>query len=326
MTDDAEVRHDGPSLRQRVRDRLASGQLDLAPIGSGATDRRWSALAELARHDVSEARIAEAHVDAVQIHLEAGRATDPGLVWGVWASQAPNLRVRATPVQDGLRLSGRKGFCGGAGIVDAALVTVELDGATVLLQLDGGALEPDRIDTDRWFAHALSDTATATVNLDGIEVSDDAIVGAPGWYTDRPGFWHGAIGPAACWAGAAQGLVDHALHHPPSDPHGRAHLGALVARAWSFDAVLAEAGREIDAAQVADATAASTARRRALSVRHLIDVGCAEIQDRFARALGPRPLVGDADVIARDAALSLYRRQCHAERDLEVLGDLGIDL
>ena len=35
-------------------------------------------------------------------------------------------------------------------------------------------------------------------------------MGTPGWYVERNGFWHGAVGPAACWAGRAAGLVDAA--------------------------------------------------------------------------------------------------------------------
>lgn len=335
----ADDRAGAAEVARRVRELLRTSQLDLPPIGSGSTAGRWLALAALARHDVSEARIAEAHVDAVQIRGEAGGPTGHDRLWGVWASETPRLRVTAARIGEGrLRLEGRKGFCGGAGIVDHALVTVYVDGAPALVAVPVDDLGPDRIDTSGWVTPALADTSTATVDLTGIEVGDDAIIGGPGWYTERPGFWHGAIGPAACWAGAAQGLVDHAVAHPPTDAHGRAHLGAMVARSYAFDSVLAHAGDEIDAAvrrtagagagavdgpSPAGGDTATAAQRRALAVRHLVDVGCAEVQERFARALGPRPLAADVDVIARDAALSLYRRQCHAERDLEVLGDLS---
>lgn len=321
-------------LAGRIRDLLGAGALDLAPIGAGHTAERWHALAALARRDVSEARIAEAHVDAMQILAEAGRPTPGARLWGVWASESPRQRVTAERLSGGrISLHGHKGFCGGAGIVDQALVTVELDRTPQLIAVALDDLDPSGIDRTAWATSALADTATATVDLTGLVVDDDALVGAAGWYTERAGFWHGAIGPAACWAGAAQGLADHAVAHPPSDPHGRAHLGALVARSYALDAVLRQAGDEIDAASstvptdVADDDgsapgSARAAHRRALMVRHLVDVGCAEIQDRFARALGPRPLVSDVEVIARNEALSLYRRQCHAERDLAALGDL----
>ncbi len=125
----------------------------------------------------------------------------------------------------------------------------------------------------------MAATRTAIIDFDGIELDGDRAVGDPGWYLDRPGFWHGAIGPAACWAGAAMGLVDHALASPPTDPHGLAHAGAMFAAQWSMTTALGGAGREIDA-DLGDAVAA---RRRALLVRHIVDDRCREIQDRFAR-------------------------------------------
>ena len=51
----------------------------------------------------------------------------------------------------------------------------------------------------------------------------------------------------------------------------------------------------------------------------------AEAIDRFGRALGPRPLIRDADVIRRITEVQLYVRQCHAERDLAALGAAELD-
>lgn len=326
-------------LIERVRDLQRAGHLDLPAIGAGATAERWQALAALARGDVSEARIAESHVDAVQILSEAGRSPAPGCLYGVWASEHPRWTVTAVAGSDGgAKLQGAKAFCTGADLLDRALLTVRLVGAgarqggtgavtpaagdagVLLVDVDLQRLGSDRIDTSMWATPALADTRTAVVDLTGVEIAAADVVGAPGWYLDRPGFWDGAIGPAACWAGAALGLVDHALADPPRDPHGLAHLGALAALAWSLETTLAQAGREVDARWSADD--ADAARHRALIVRHHVDVACAEVQDRFARALGPRPLVSAPSVIARNEALSLYRRQCHAERDLEALGRL----
>jgi hypothetical protein len=39
------------------------------------------------------------------------------------------------------------------------------------------------------------------------------------WYLTRPGFWHGALGPAACWAGGAIGLIDAVCTLNKRDPH-----------------------------------------------------------------------------------------------------------
>lgn len=305
------------AMASQLRALLDAGGLDLPPLGGGDTAQRWRSLAELARRNVSLGRLAEAHVDAVQILSEADRSAEPGRLLGVWASEHPRWTVSAEPVAKGIVLRGAKAFCGGAGIVDDALVTVVTEAGPLLVLVPVGDLEPARIDRRAWQTAALADAATATVDLDGIEIPRDQVVGDPGWYLDRPGFWHGAVGPAACWGGAAIGLVDHAAANPPADSHGRAHLGALLADAWGIDAVLDRAGRQIDGLGAIEATGAAGVR--ALIVRHLVDERCESIQRHFERALGPRPLVADPEIIERHAALTLYRRQCHGERDLEAL-------
>ncbi len=310
---------DAARVGARTRSLLAAGALDLPRVGRGATAARWAGLVALARDDVSVARLAEAHVDAVQILAEAGREAEPGELLGVWAAEGPGGPVRARPHRDGgLVLEGAKAFAGGASLVDAALVTVDRAGVHTLLRLPMAEVDAGRIDRRGWVTPALADTDTAVVDLDGVRVAEAAVVGGDRWYLDRPGFWHGAVGPAACWAGAATGLVDHAERAVGDDPHARAHLGAMRAEVRGMASVLDRAGRECDA-EPGDGAAAQA---RALAVRHLVDRAAAEVQDRLGRALGPRPLVADAEVVARDAALRVYRRQCHAERDLEVLGRL----
>ncbi|CAN5905578.1 acyl-CoA dehydrogenase [soil metagenome] len=308
------------TLTTELRNLQEQGAFDLPPLGEGDTAGRWRGLAGLARGEVSVGRLAEAHLDGHQILREAGRPHPADRLVGVWASEHPRWTVSGTfeDRQRRLALRGSKAFCTGAGIVDDALITVAVDGQTRLVLVPGEAITADRIDTSGWSASALADTRTAVVDLDGIEVAPEVVVGEPGWYLDRPGFWHGAVGPAACWGGGALGLVDHAVAHPPSGPHGRAHLGAMVAAGWAIEAALDRAGRATDHSP-GDVDAA---HRVALITRHLIDAQCADIGERFARALGPRPLVDDPAVIERHAALTIYRRQCHGERDLEDLGTL----
>ena len=61
------------------------------------------------------------------------------------------------------------------------------------------------------------------------------------------------------------------------------------------------------------------ARRRALMVRHLIERLCTDVLDRFGRATGPQLLAFDRQIAQRHSELSLYIRQCHAERDLATI-------
>ncbi|MEA3183226.1 MAG: hypothetical protein QOI59_6749, partial [Gammaproteobacteria bacterium] len=97
------------------------------------------------------------------------------------------------------------------------------------------------------------------------------------------------------------------------DPHARAQVGALEAADWGLRAVLEQAAREIDSDP---SDTSHTAQRRALMARHLIERLCTDVLDRFGRATGPQLLAFDAQVAQRHAELTLYIRQCHAERDL----------
>ena len=61
-------------------------------------------------------------------------------------------------------------------------------------------------------------------------------------------------------------------------------------------------------------------RQRSLRVRHLVDQTVGDITTRLARAIGPGPLAHEPGVHLAILEADLYRRQSHAERDLEILG------
>ena len=297
------------TLESRLRELLHSGALDLPLPGGGETALRHQRLAAFGREDLTLARMVEAHTDAVAILAEAGRVPVPGALYGVWASEIPNQ-----PLHLNARLNGSKSFCTGAGLVDRALVTAgESQLVDVDLRVHAGLI---RYDFSAWIAAAFCETHTANACFDNTPVAEYERINGPRWYLERPGFWHGACGPAACWAGGALGLIDYALRQSRQDAHTMAHLGAIAADGWGLEAWLQAAGSEIDAAPM-NSQAAMT---RALTLRHLVESACRDVLDRFARAYGPRPLALDADASRRYQELDLYIRQCHGERDLEVLG------
>jgi alkylation response protein AidB-like acyl-CoA dehydrogenase len=301
------------SLADQLRALQRGGQLRLPAPGHGATAGRLQALLEFGRTDLSLARVVEAHTDAVAILTEAGCRELRESLYGVWASDGPGSRLEVTRGHDGrLQLNGRKRFCSGATLVDAALVTAH-EGDKVLLVQVPLSLPGLSVAPDEWATAAFAATRTSTVIFNTVQLDEAAIVGSPGWYLARPGFWHGALGPAACWAGGAIGLIEAARRLNRGDPHSRAHLGALQAAEWGLRALLSRAGDEIDADP---ADELHQAQRRALMVRHLIERACTEVLDRFGRATGPQLLAFDAQAAQRYAELTLYIRQCHAERDL----------
>lgn len=300
-----------------MRDLAAQGGLDLPRSGGGATRERFAALSRFGAEDLSVGRLAEAHTDAVAIKAEAGLDHDPHLLLGVWASGGPSNQVVAEPVAGGWRLRGRRSWCSGAAMLDQALLTVDAGDEQLLLTVD--LHRPELvIDPTTWRTPALAASATATVTFDGVVVPADDLVGGPGFYGDRPGFWAGSVGVAAVWAGGAQGVVAGLRDAiADDDPHGLAHLGAAEVASWTMQAALAAAADEIDADPL-------DSRRlgvvRALTVRQLVERSCQEVIDRSGRALGPGPLVADPAHAQRVFDLQLYVRQGHAERDLEAIG------
>ena len=304
------------TLKGRLRQLQRNGKLDLPFPGKGETAARHRRLFDIGREDLSLARLAEAHVDALAILAEAGRRPDPNALYGVWAAETSDQPLRLDRTPSGLELNGVKAFCTGAGLLDRALITVFIPDHRIVdvdLRASTDALSVDRTG---WRARAFSETRTAAVTFVRVAVAEEDVIQDPGWYLDRPGFWHGACGPASCWAGGAVGLVDYACSQSRSDPHTLAHLGAMHADAWSLRAYLDSAGRGIDEYPANQ----ESARIRALTLRHLVEQACTDVLRRFARTYGPRPLALDRDISRRYQELDLYVRQCHAERDLEKLG------
>lgn len=320
---------------ETVRSLLESGALDLPDPAGGRTAERHLALFDIARHHaVSVARIIEAHTDATSILRAAGRTPRRGEIYGVWASAGPSDGTRidrrcrtATEWSSAPTvITGTKPFASGLGLVTRALVTaawstrndsLATSPAPVLVDVDVTPISSIVTDLTAWSTPALSESATGSVRFDEHPVDERDVIGEPGWYLDRVGFWHGACGPAACWAGAATGLVDAAERIVDADPHRRAHLGAMRSNVWALRAMLAAAGREID--EVPDE--GWQAQQRALALRHQVERVATDILDRFGRAFGPRPFAHDAAVNQRWLDVHLYLRQDHGERDLAVLGE-----
>ena len=277
---------------------------DLPSPGAGNMAQRHARIFAAGREDLSLAKLAEAHWDAVSILRESGREPVAGVKYAVWASEIPGRPMHFADE----RLSGTKEFCSGAGLVDRALVSA----GALLLEVDLAA-HAERIQTDAsgWQTEAFRATQTSALTFNDCPAET---IGDTNWYVDRPGFWQGACGPTAAWAGGAAGLVDDAMAAKRDDPHTTAHLAAMHANVWATEALLAAAAAEFDRDPKANAMV------RALEVRHLVEQLCTDTLRRFARALGPAPLAKHADTARRYAELDLFLRQSHAERDLESLG------
>ena len=310
------------TVRRWLNDGALNG-LNLPLPGSGSTARRWNRLAELAEIDLVAARLAEAHVDAVAILAELGGAPpQPDQLWGVWAAESPDGVLSARGSGDVMTLEGTKAWCSGAGLCSHALITARLpDGKRGLFSVELHQPEIKALPST-WRNSGMQASDTRSVQFSH---AHGVPVGPPGSYQNRPGFWHGAAGVAACWLGGARAVAAPLYRcgaTTSADNHQLAHLGAVDAAIAAAEAMLELTAYRVDA-DPADRTGA--AERMARRVRAVAETAVDEAIARTGRALGAAPLALDGPHAGRVADLTMYVRQSHAEADLAALGQLAAE-
>lgn len=295
------------SIGADLRTLYAAGALDLPRPGAGGLAGRWAALAAFGRLDLTLARLAEGHTDAIAILDEAGRPAVPGALYGVWAAKSGGT---GAVLEDG-RLGGTVRFCSGLSLLDRALVVAGDQLVEVDLADPGVHRHPDA-----WQAIGMDASDSGDVDFADILVAADALVGPPDFYAGRPGFALGGAGVAAVWLGGAAGVVDAAVAHlretGRADEHQLAHVGAMHAALRSAEALLLQAA----------GTMADTADpwHVACTCRAGVERAVRDVLDHAPRLTGPGPMCRDRRFAQRLADLGVYVRQHHAERDLAALG------
>ncbi|MDZ5602789.1 acyl-CoA dehydrogenase family protein [Pseudomonas sp. RP23018S] len=296
---------------------LCSRHFDTLPLpGQGRTLQRWQTLAQVAGCDLALAKLYEGHTDALAILAECAPAGFARAgIWGVWAAEPPDARARIV-AREGreVRLQGRKAWCSGALQIDRALITAWAeDDQPYLVALD--LRHPSqRISAEGWQAVGMASTASIELSFDD---SPATLIGQAGDYLNRPGFWHGGGGIAACWYGAAHALAGYLREHcrqPRADAHAQAHLGAVDVALQGARLALQDCARWIDRHPLADAEL--PVRR----VRAVVEQAAETVIHHVGRALGATPFCRTGHFARLSADLPVYLRQSHAERDLAALG------
>jgi len=299
--------------------------------GRGETESRWRRLAGITAQNTVVGRLFEAHADAIAITTDLGCPDLVGTdqLWGVWAAEPPTPVLTATDTAAGWRLTGTKPWCSGASLCSHALVTATVV-APAAEENAGTEADPEAPPAAKkmLFAVDLSSTGVSPVpdtwKAVGMAASDSGWVsfqdvpatpvGTHADYLTRPGFWHGGIGVAACWYGAARAVAEPLLTRAASPSASvllRAHAGSVATQLSAAWALLSTTARSIDR----DPGNLELAKAQALSVRTFIDRMATDVMERTGRALGPGPLSSDAEHAQRVADLSVYIRQSHAEAD-----------
>ncbi|WP_260498093.1 MULTISPECIES: acyl-CoA dehydrogenase [unclassified Pseudomonas] len=308
-----------PLALARLMEQLVGQGLDRLPLpGQGQTLLRWQALARVAACDLSLCKLFEGHTDALAI-MQYWSAPLPcaDSTWGMWAAESPRARVtlHATRHSRDVRLQGLKAWCSGASILSHGLLTAwDADGRQRLVAV---ALEQPgvHVTSDGWQAVGMAASQSVEVVLDG---AHGQLVGPADGYLQRPGFWHGGAGIAACWHGAAQAIGQALRQHCNArpEPHALAHLGVVEC------ALQASASLLRDTAQWIDQRPATAAELPARRLRAACEASATQVLEHVGRALGATPYCRDAHLARLFADLPVYLRQSHAERDLAVLGSL----
>ncbi|MGH3155304.1 MAG: acyl-CoA dehydrogenase [Streptosporangiaceae bacterium] len=299
--------------------KLAAGYGRLLPQpGRGETASRWAVLSAAGEHNLTLARVLEAHSDALAILAESGAPAPEG-TWGVFAAEAAPHRLEARGGAGGrVSLTGVKPWCSLGARLDAALVTAHVGEERQLFRVSLRHASVTAEPPDGWVARGLRTVVSVPLRFDGTPAEP---VGAPGWYLTRPGFAWGGMGVAACWHGGARGLLTKLLRGSAGRGGDLAamHAGAVDAALFAAEAALSQAAALIDAGQAAG----PAGEVLGLRVRAIVADAAEQAIRHAAHALGPAPLAFDEDHARRVADLELYVRQHHAERDLARLGAMA---
>lgn len=313
----------GDEVAARFRALVQDGAGELALPGSGKTWSRFRGLAAVAETDLSVARLFEGHADALAILAEAAAPTSaPEASYGVWAARGEG-GVTAREVAGGFVLDGRKPFCSGAALIDRALVTAEAPDGYRLFDVAVGPPAVTRV-AGSWLAVGMAGSASDTVVFTDAVVPAAAAIGPPGYYLNRPGFWFGACGVAACWAGGAAGLVSGIVPKLRADAGDLllAELGRAVAVMGAMHDVLRATADAIDRDPTDEA---GLARVRALTARQIVHDACIEVLNRTTAAGGAGPLCHDPEQARRAADLVVYLAQHHGGADAVELGRRALE-
>jgi alkylation response protein AidB-like acyl-CoA dehydrogenase len=305
-------------IRSSLDEFVESAGAELPLPGSGATWQRFAVLAEWAARDLSLGRLCEGHADSLAILAEAGMRPVKGASYGVWASRSKSAATIAERVDGGWRLSGTREFCSGSGIIDRALITATISEGQRMFDISV-AEHVASVTPGSWPSVGMAASMSETLEFSGPLISDEFVVGPSEFYVNRPGFWFGAAGVAACWYGGAVGLVNELAEWIGNEPSEFVlmDLGVAVSALEAMQHALKNAANDFDDDPTDEQ---HRGRFRALVTRQVVHDSAHAILARVASAGGARPLCHDEAQSRRAADLYIYLSQHHGNTDAAEIG------
>lgn len=302
------------------------------------TRRLLHLLKRIGSANLAVGRVYEGHLNALWLIHSYGTTEQQsrwyadaaaGRLFSVWNTQAGD-GVTFHPTGMGtLTLRGAKTFCSGAGWIDRPLVTGAW-GDDPHRQGWQMAIIPtetvQEIPQDARFWQPLGMRASASFRMDftGVELPEEALLGAPDAYYRQPHFGGGAIRFAAVQLGGAEAVYDAtrqflSAQGRTDDPFQRARLAELAYLIESGNHWLDAAGDKTDA-WLSGGASFEKIVAYANAVRAAIEDICLRVLPLAERCVGARGLLRPHafERIHRD--LTHYLRQPAPDA---ALGDLG---
>ena len=232
-------------------------------------------------------------------------------IWAVWAADGGPAPLQ---IKDNL-CNGIKPWCSGAEFIQKALMSYKDQQGQAQLCIVN--LEHPSITTDlsHWHAVGMHPTQTARVTFVNTPVQP---IGQPNSYLERPGFWHGAAGVAACWYGAAVRLASFLQESCQANPNPfkKLYLGELAQQL----AITKQYFQYV--AELIDHQPLLSHEREIRILRAQTEQCCLSVIERVGKALGARPFCEDATFAQLMADLPVFIRQSHAAFDYEQIAEL----
>lgn len=279
---------------------------------SGDTLKRWQILSQVSANNLSLGKLFESHLDALAILHELNIPVMKKGLWAVWAAEGG---PRPLKLEAG-NLTGIKPWCSASVWVQHGLLTYrDEQQQSQLLILD---LQQEGIQhyQDAWQAVGMQHTLTARLELDRVEVEK---VAAPDAYLDRPGFWHGAAGVAACWYGATVRLAEYLRQTFLVKPHAykAMYLGEISRELLATQALFYQV------AELIDQQPQYSHELKIRSLRAQVETTALNVLTHVGKALGAAPYCEHPHFARLAADLPVFIRQSHAAFDLERIGELS---
>lgn len=217
-------------------------------------------------------------------------------------------------------LEGSVRFASGAGLIDRALVPVWLDAHRhLLVDLDVRTLP---VDDTQWAISAMEVSRSHAVGVEGARVCERDVVGSMNFYLDRPAFFPGGVGAAACWAGGAARVADLLLArmHEPAPEQMRRRHGTVRVHLTSAVSVIRSAARVLDEHLRGRGSTEVDWRAVSTECRAVVAAAVGGVLEQAQRLGGPAALAYDRDLTRAIHDLQLYVLQQNVDADTLYLG------